>query len=962
MTSQGCGPAHKSPNSRVWVLLFCLIPPLFTFLGTAFLFHERELWKRKDQERRLEKTLRGMDEFANPSKFMGRLLGTVERRVFSGSNARSRFARIRKTLHRRFPGVFSFVFLDGKGEPAPGLCDDPVPRILSKRFFFACRALLEGLPPPQDPGPSFLKSFLGEFSEIHRGGFRTIQMGRKIAKKRYLYLGRPSAQGMMIVFLSETSRWPFLAIQDRVRRLNRESKGTRIGVFHRATRIPEIARTMGASTGTIREILDELETGNCASIINSGRTWAKREVGRGIRILGCRAVPNNPAEMVRRTRAIIGLVVAGSLAFLTAFGLSSGRMFGSLSVRLKLILAFAYTAAIPLSLMAWSSGEVLRERRVILEDALHDSVETALEAFDRNFQLEFDRIESEMRQVFYPMIYNEEQTPMGLKKSISDMQPRFAWDSDSLHDESGKEIILPGSPPSHFGGTRPMAIFDRTSKFLLRILNTGTSTAPLSGPSGESDTEGLPPEFESILARVGNELGKISAFDIGGKEFLNILFPIHDRNSIARFFLSIFWRRDDLARNYVRRNLAAFGRTLEEGTVFAFDRENPELSFPADFRRIESVRRFLDRVRAGDRGLRETAPGEDGDLLVTGFRCRELSQFNLLAVSSDRGIRLELGELGASFLFSGLFILFGSVTVGGFLASIFLVPIRDLSDGVEAIRQRRFETRIPVGDQDELGKLSATFNWMMTGLQDLEPARAVQEHLFPREALRSGNWEVFGTSQPLSQIGGDYFDYIVTSDGRLILIIGDVVGHGIASGLVMAMAKTVFFHPRTPKNPGPILETLNQVFLKTFSRETSMTCCCLSFDPKSGSCTVANGGHPHPVLIRSGKAVSLESKGFILGIIPSKGYPENRYELVPGDCVVFFTDGMVESPLPGGGVIGFPRWFAALPTLVGKSAGETEQSIRRWYGLTVGNQRPPDDLTVMILQCPVPEPTAGGVR
>jgi serine phosphatase RsbU (regulator of sigma subunit)/HAMP domain-containing protein len=289
------------------------------------------------------------------------------------------------------------------------------------------------------------------------------------------------------------------------------------------------------------------------------------------------------------------------------------------------------------------------------------------------------------------------------------------------------------------------------------------------------------------------------------------------------------------------------------------------------------------------------------------------------------------------------------------ISRVLLLPVRHLADGLEALRRQDFRQRIPVLGQDEWGRLSIAFNDLMENLGDLEVARVVQDTLFPQEPLSGEGWEVHGASYAATRVGGDYFDYIPRPDGRWIIVIGDVAGHGIPAALIVGMAKALVFHPANPAPPHEMLALLNHCLLTVLKIKRKMSCFLGLFDPRTGELLAASAGHCYPVVVDTGvdhprRAQEWKIRGFPLGTKPGQPYEAYSRVLRPTEVVVLYTDGLTDALDVPGGQAGYERLVAALPSLVAATPRHTEQAIVAWQkGLTPPGPRP-DDITLLILQ------------
>lgn len=204
--------------------------------------------------------------------------------------------------------------------------------------------------------------------------------------------------------------------------------------------------------------------------------------------------------------------------------------------------------------------------------------------------------------------------------------------------------------------------------------------------------------------------------------------------------------------------------------------------------------------------------------------------------------------------------------------------------------------------------------------QDLDLAKNVQRAFLPSAAPNAIGYEFYNYYLPAEQIGGDYFDYIELADGRLAIIVADVVGHGVAAAMLMAKlsADTRFLLASQP-NPAVAITMLNRQICR-LGVDKFVTLLCLVLDPESGKVDIVNAGHMRPLWLKKGGAVEEpgdEAAGVPVGIIDDFEYELATIQFEPGSRLVLYTDGIHEAPSADGSMFGLSR----LQNLVGQGNG-----------------------------------------
>jgi sigma-B regulation protein RsbU (phosphoserine phosphatase) len=206
--------------------------------------------------------------------------------------------------------------------------------------------------------------------------------------------------------------------------------------------------------------------------------------------------------------------------------------------------------------------------------------------------------------------------------------------------------------------------------------------------------------------------------------------------------------------------------------------------------------------------------------------------------------------------------------------------------------------------------------------EEVRTAACVQRGLLPRDPPTVAGVTLGGMSVPAAEVGGDYYDFMTTPAGEVVLVIADVAGHSISSALLMAVGRTVL-REQVGKGlaPDEVLEATNASMYEDLGNAgLFITLFCASYDPVGGLLRFANGGHNPPLLRRADGTVSeLDADGAPAGILPFVGFELGEVRLGPGDHVVLYTDGIPEAGMERGDPFGDER-LAALVATAGAAA------------------------------------------
>lgn len=270
-----------------------------------------------------------------------------------------------------------------------------------------------------------------------------------------------------------------------------------------------------------------------------------------------------------------------------------------------------------------------------------------------------------------------------------------------------------------------------------------------------------------------------------------------------------------------------------------------------------------------------------------------------------------------SILASFLVIQVVSIAIGISLSRFITKAVHDLYQGTMRVKQGDFQYKIPINGNDQLASLSGSFNEMTTKVEqllivakqqerivaELEIARAVQAQLYPTKVPDSRCFHIEAKYNPALSVSGDYYDYQNAGDGLIAVAIGDVAGKGISAALLMAaLASTV----RTQLSfcleanhqiisTSQLVGHLNKHLYANTNPEKYATFFLGVYNEATEVLTYTNAGHLPPLLIRNGKVEQLEVNGTVVGLFPKVPYTESHLPMLPGDLIIFYTDGVSEA-------------------------------------------------------------------
>lgn len=237
--------------------------------------------------------------------------------------------------------------------------------------------------------------------------------------------------------------------------------------------------------------------------------------------------------------------------------------------------------------------------------------------------------------------------------------------------------------------------------------------------------------------------------------------------------------------------------------------------------------------------------------------------------------------------------------------------------------------------------------------RELQAVADIQRSLLPANMPEIPTLKLAASYQTSRRAGGDYYDLFRLPNGQWGILIADVSGHGTPAAVMMAVTHCIaHIYPGEPTPPSKLLEYLNQQLTANYTAKSGhfVTAFYGVYDAERRTLTYSSAGHNPPRLLRCGQVdvQALDNATMPpLGFMPEIGYVDQQITLLPGDRLVFYTDGIVEAFSPLGEMFGTERLDNALC----QCAGGAEQSIQRVNAnldsFTEG-QLPTDDRTLLI--------------
>ncbi|HEY3056624.1 MAG TPA: SpoIIE family protein phosphatase [Thermoanaerobaculia bacterium] len=293
--------------------------------------------------------------------------------------------------------------------------------------------------------------------------------------------------------------------------------------------------------------------------------------------------------------------------------------------------------------------------------------------------------------------------------------------------------------------------------------------------------------------------------------------------------------------------------------------------------------------------------------------------------------------------------------------------VNRIEKGTKAVERGDFSYRIRMKPHNQLGEMAQSFDRMTESIasllttvaekerlqSEIEIAATIQRNLLPKEGPQFRGVSFSAHFEPTASIGGDYYDVFNLDKSRLAVAIGDVSGHGLSTGLVMAMVKAAITTlVEEGADEESLFERLNQLVYRSTERRAFMTLAFTIFDLQAGTIRHTNAGHLYPYLLREGEAtpLSIESPSFPLGVREKIVTRTVELDLREGDAIVYLSDGIIEAQNENGDPFGFDQLEMLLAQQTDRSPSSIRDKILDAVARHAGARPADDDRTVMVLR------------
>jgi sigma-B regulation protein RsbU (phosphoserine phosphatase) len=246
-----------------------------------------------------------------------------------------------------------------------------------------------------------------------------------------------------------------------------------------------------------------------------------------------------------------------------------------------------------------------------------------------------------------------------------------------------------------------------------------------------------------------------------------------------------------------------------------------------------------------------------------------------------------------------------------------------------AFRERRLEILSGIAQQtclaiqNDILKREMVLNERIE--REIQLARQIQETFLPERLPVVEGWEIDIRWQTARQVGGDFYDAFELKDGRVGLVVADVSDKGLPAALYMTVARTLIrASVRDHEDPADVLEEVNQLLFSESPESMFITAVYAILDTRKGELIYANAGHNRPLHFHpnSGSVKQLPKGGTALGVLEELVIEDHTIRMLPGDSILFFTDGVCDTLSATGDDFGEERLRESILAHAGEAASQ----------------------------------------
>ncbi len=650
--------------------------------------------------------------------------------------------------------------------------------------------------------------------------------------------------------------------------------------------------------------------------------------------------------------------IFGLIALVVLSGYFSGGINLKLGLRAKLTPLFLFGAAVPISILIMTGIIDRDDQEKILVEKYQNANLAELTRIDEGMGFEYSKIIDTYKkkieegrhvtEVEYPNYLKDFDRIFKKDESLL-MRALIVGKSGKLdyYYEPGQTIKLEAVEDSKVGAQKIYC------ESLLKSYR---------GEYTEESIEGGV-SLRNVITNTSRTFARNFLVNSGGMDDFSLLSSIiptycgvlFDSSLDTRGLLMAFHSREGCQRNYLLNLSKSIDKDkrIDKTRLAAIPVES-SARWPAFPKRKtgenERLKRLAELIMSSGLPRHEIEEISGKKYLLSGMLGKNVDGYVLIMARPYQIIRKKIDSLNKRLFMLSAMILFIAVFSGWLTSSLLLKPVSELRNILASISSGDFRVRAPFSPVAEFSLVNKSLNMTLEKFQELKVAKSVQEQLWPENGLRGEGWSLEGVCKTATDLGGDHFEWFELDSGKILITVGDVSGHGVASAMVQASTKVwMALKSRDTEDPSRILGEINRLHFEQGVRKLPMTCWVGIFDPVNRKIEYASAGQSYPIFVdANGNADFLKLPGMPLGV-RKKFQPKNAVlDLSEGGNLVLYTDGLVETPNYNDEILGYDRFIQICSETIGLNAGQAMEYIfAQTFKWDNGNKI--DDQTVVVL-------------
>ncbi|OGK08854.1 MAG: hypothetical protein A2W80_06365 [Candidatus Riflebacteria bacterium GWC2_50_8] len=619
--------------------------------------------------------------------------------------------------------------------------------------------------------------------------------------------------------------------------------------------------------------------------------------------------PVEPAMLFNALAFTIRLLAG--LAFLLLTYLLLGIATVSPGLRVRLAALFLYGAGIPLILLIFSGIADRVEREKVLIDGLQQQSVAELTRIDEGLTYEYRRLEG----IFRAAMQKGAARPMSeFRESLGDISRLITTFSESVREI----LVVADNFNLSFTHENPLGKADSKKQSMVHYGEMLLET--FRGEFVEKHDKPASTDVKSVISDFGGWLARgliMGSGRIGMLNMLDSVLPTYvdvfiDDFNHARAMMYIFLSQAGMQRNYLLQvsRLRDRIRGDDQPRFAAMPITSTPFwpSFPKRSTGNESaLRRLADQVVRNGLPAHEIAAVGGRNYLLSAVRGNHIDGYVLMLAQPYHIIEQNVSRLNRRMLILSILVILLALVSARITSTMLLRPLENLKTGLVAVSNGDFRVTLEGAAVEEFSSMIASLNRTLVNFQEMQVARSVQETLWPETFLSGDDWHLCGRCVTATELGGDHFDWFVLKDGRVLVVVGDVTGHGIAPAMVQASTKVwLSLLAENAVSAAALLQEINRLHFKYGAKRLYMTCWLGFYTPADGRLDFASAGHPYPLVLRpDAEPEDLTLPGMPLGVRAKPIIGSGQRMLAPGESLILYTDGLVETTSANGQMLGF---------------------------------------------------------